>query len=355
MEHDGAVDWLLNLAQAHRLSPAQRQIVRRMLGMFPDVAFLSTIEIAERTGVSQPTVTRLATALGFAGFPEFRAALRDAVLARIPEQRGPGTGTGQLGVGDQHGLEQRGGDQQGLDRPSGAQRGFDRPSGDRRGPERPGSDQQGPDQRGGDGHGVSQHGVGQHGLGQRTDLGGAAIEQERANLARLHRVVSGDLMSRAVHLLAGTTPLGVVGLRASAALAQYFGYFARRVLPAVSVCTDAGEVDDAVLQLSQQGATALLVFAMPRYPAGTVAAVRLARSLGLATVVIADTALVPFADDADVLLVAPVGTGLVFDSHAAVVTLAISLLDAITKTDPQRTQHRLEAHESLVPRWSHDT
>ena len=79
MAHDGAGDWLLQLAQAHRLSPAQRQIVQRMLGMFPDVAFLSTIEIAERAGVSQPTVTRLASALGFAGFPEFRAALRDAL------------------------------------------------------------------------------------------------------------------------------------------------------------------------------------------------------------------------------------------------------------------------------------
>src|SRR3954463_5904945 len=52
-----------------------------MLGMFPDVAFLSTSEIAEQTGVSQPTVTRLATALGFAGFPEFRAALREVVLS----------------------------------------------------------------------------------------------------------------------------------------------------------------------------------------------------------------------------------------------------------------------------------
>ncbi|MFD0522452.1 MurR/RpiR family transcriptional regulator [Paractinoplanes durhamensis] len=77
----GAEDWLLALAQQHRLSPTQRQIVQRMLGMFPEVAFKSTIEIAEQTGVSQPTVTRLATALGFAGFPEFRSALRDAVLA----------------------------------------------------------------------------------------------------------------------------------------------------------------------------------------------------------------------------------------------------------------------------------
>jgi len=267
-----AEDWLLALAQQHRLSPAQRQIVQRMLGMFPDVAFLSTIEIAERTGVSQPTVTRLATALGFAGFPEFRAALRDVVVGSAPAARS-------------------------------------RPS-------------------------------------------VPAVDQEMANLASLKRVLDEDRLGAAVALLAGSTPLGVIGLRASAALAQYFGYFARRVLPAVVVCTDAGTVDDAVLELHQQGAGAVLIFAMPRYPAATVGAIRLARQLGLRTVVVADSALAPFAPEADVLLVAPVGTGLVFDSHAAVVVLAISLLDAIAGTDPGRTQQRLEAHEALIERWA---
>jgi DNA-binding MurR/RpiR family transcriptional regulator len=267
-----ADEWLLEVAQRHRLSPTQRQIVQRMLGLFPDVAFLSTSEIAERTGVSQPTVTRLALALGYAGFPEFRAALRAAVLAR-PETPAP------------------------------------------------------------------------------ARLGAAG--QERSHLETLDRVIDSDRMREAVRLLAGSTPLGVVGLRASAALAEYFGYFARRVLPAVAVHTDAGTLDDAVLQMSQQGAGALLFFAMPRYPAGTVAAIRLTRKLGLATVVVADTALLAFAEDIDVLLAAPVGTGLIFDSHAAAVVLAISLVDAIAATDPRRTQERLEAHEALVDRWAH--
>jgi DNA-binding MurR/RpiR family transcriptional regulator len=273
-----AEDWLLTLAQRHRLSPTQRQIVQRMLGLFPEVAFLSTSEIAEQAGVSQPTVTRLATALGFAGFPEFRAALRAVVL----------------------------------------------------------------------GDGVA----GPEAVPDRRNV--TAVDQEMSNLESLKRVLDGDRMRDAVDRLAGTTPLGVVGLRASAALAQYFGYFAARVLPAVSVCTDAGTVEDAVLELHQQGASALLAFAMPRYPAATVSAVRLARRLGMATVVVADTPLVPFGSDADVLLVAPVGTGLVFDSHAAVVVLAISLLDALAATDPQRTQERLEAHESLVDGWIHE-
>ncbi|MBM2614447.1 MurR/RpiR family transcriptional regulator [Actinoplanes sp. LDG1-06] len=272
MDTGRAEDWLLDLAQRHRLSPTQRQIVQRMLGMFPDVAFLSTIEIAEQAGVSQPTVTRLATALGFAGYPEFRAAMREVVLSG-----GPGAV-----VPDRH----------------------------------------------------------------------SAVDLEISNLAATRRVLDSDHMLSAVRLLAATTPLGVIGLRASAALAEYFGYFARRVLPAVHVQTDAGSLDDAVLELRQQGASAVLVFAMPRYPAGTVEALQLARRLGMATVVVTDSALVPFAPDADVLLVAPVGTGLVFDSHAAGVVLAVSLLDAIANTDPVRTQERLEAHEALVDRWA---
>jgi DNA-binding MurR/RpiR family transcriptional regulator len=273
LDSSRAEDWLIGLAQRHRLSPTQRRIVQRMLGMFPDVAFRSTIEIAELTGVSQPTVTRLATALGFAGFPEFRAALREVVLSGEPA--GPSSGT-------------------------------------------------------------------------------SAVDQEIANLESLKRVLDGDPMRDAVRLLAGTTPLGVVGLRASAALAEHFGYFARRLLPAVTVCTDASTVDDRILELRHHGATAVLAFALPRYPAGTVAAIRLARQLGMATVVVADTALAPFAPDADVLLAAPVGTGLVFDSHAGVVVLSVSLLDALAGADPRRTQERLEAHEALVGRWIHE-
>jgi DNA-binding MurR/RpiR family transcriptional regulator len=273
LDSSRAEDWLIGLAQRHRLSPTQRRIVQRMLGMFPDVAFRSTIEIAELTGVSQPTVTRLATALGFAGFPEFRAALREVVLSGEPA--GPSSGT-------------------------------------------------------------------------------SAVDQEIANLESLKRVLDGDPMRDAVRLLAGTTPLGVVGLRASAALAEHFGYFARRLLPAVTVCTDASTVDDSILELRHHGATAVLAFALPRYPAGTVAAIRLARQLGMATVVVADTALAPFAPDADVLLAAPVGTGLVFDSHAGVVVLSVSLLDALAGADPRRTQERLEAHEALVGRWIHE-
>jgi DNA-binding MurR/RpiR family transcriptional regulator len=70
---------LRELFGRHRLSPAQRRIARYLLDHAADAVFLTTTDIAERVGVSQPSVTRFATALGFTGFPEFRDRMRAAL------------------------------------------------------------------------------------------------------------------------------------------------------------------------------------------------------------------------------------------------------------------------------------
>jgi len=274
---DRAQNWLLDLVHQHRISPTQRRVVQHMLASLPETAFASTIDVAEAAGVSQPTVTRLATALGYASYPGFRSALRDVVLATTGNNGQPG----------------------------------------------------------------------------RVDPQSTALASEHTNLTALERTLGSTRMSQAVELLNGTGPLGIIGLRASAALADYLGYFARRVLPDVHVLNDAASMDDSIMQLHRNGATAVLVFAMPRYPAATVEALAYARRLGMSTIAIVDTLLVPFASEVDVLLVAPVGTDLVFDSHAAAVVLSISLLDALGSRNPHRTQELLEAHEELVDRWAH--
>jgi DNA-binding MurR/RpiR family transcriptional regulator len=268
---DGVRNWLIERVHAHRLSPTQRRVVQYMLDSLPDVAFASTVDIAEAAGVSQPTVTRIATALGFAGYAEFRAAIREIVLGQsIGAAPGPPT---------------------------------------------------------------------------------SALATERQNLLSLEETVTGERMRRAIDALAGTRPLGIVGLRVSSALANYLGYFAQRVLPDVRILDDAASLDDAVTQLRLDGATAMLAFVMPRYPAATVRALTTARRLGMTTVAIVDSPLVPFSSLIDVGLVAPVSHDLVFDSHAAPIALSMALLDGLAGADPRRTQARLEAHEELVEQW----
>lgn len=72
---------LQNLFEGHRLTPTQRRIAHCMVRRAGDVPFLSSVELAELAGVSQPSVTRFAVALGFDGYPALRKHLRETAPA----------------------------------------------------------------------------------------------------------------------------------------------------------------------------------------------------------------------------------------------------------------------------------
>ncbi|MEU8520901.1 MurR/RpiR family transcriptional regulator [Streptomyces sp. NBC_01216] len=67
----------------HRLSPGQRRIAQFLIDHLTEAAFLSITELAERVGVSQPSVTRFASSLGFSGYPALREALQPIALSAI--------------------------------------------------------------------------------------------------------------------------------------------------------------------------------------------------------------------------------------------------------------------------------
>lgn len=269
-----STEQLLGLLDGRRLSPAQRRIGQFLIDHLAEVVFMSSVDLAERVGVSQPSVTRFATALGFSGYPALRDALKGIVLGS---------------VGGESPTEVR-----------------------------------------------------------RNEFQ-AAIAAEQANLEALHRLVATpDRLVETGRLLAASVPLVVLGLRLSAAAAHYFAYSAQRIHPDVRLVAVGGSAaDDALLQARQAGARWLVAFLMPRYAEEALTALEHARDLGFKVALITDNPLVPFAGSADVLLPAGVGSRLVFDSHAAPIVLTSLLIQAIADAEPERTQARLEAHESL--------
>jgi DNA-binding MurR/RpiR family transcriptional regulator len=177
----------------------------------------------------------------------------------------------------------------------------------------------------------------------------AAIAAEQGNLEALQRLVATpDRLVEAGRLLAGSSPLVVLGLRLSLAVAHYFAYSAQRIHPDVRLVSAGGSAaDDALLQARQAGGGWLVAFLLPRYATEALTSLEHARELGFRVALVTDNPLVPFASSADVLLPAGVGSRLVFDSHAAPMVLASLLVQAIADAAPERTQARLEAHESL--------
>ncbi|GGT13956.1 transcriptional regulator [Streptomyces tanashiensis] len=85
---DSPAGRLQALFEGHRLTPTQRRIAHCMVRRAGDVPFLSSVELAELAGVSQPSVTRFAVALGFDGYPALRKHLRESMPAAAEENSG---------------------------------------------------------------------------------------------------------------------------------------------------------------------------------------------------------------------------------------------------------------------------
>jgi DNA-binding MurR/RpiR family transcriptional regulator len=270
--NDGAIR-VEDLFAGARLTPTQRRIAQSLVRHAPSAAYLSAAEVADLAGVSQPSVTRFAMALGFAGYPALRRELRALVNGNAPA----------------------------------------------------------------------------------TTAGNAMQQAVRAEAEHLERLVGhlDDLtpVTAAADLLVASRPLPVLGLRAAAPLAAYFGYFAAKVHPDVRVLDSGGtQVLDRLDQARAAGAGAMLAVVLPRYPRETLDVIREATAAGLQVVALTDSAVSPAAEYADVVLPAAVGTRLVFDLHTGPMAMAMVLLQAMCDARPEPVQRRLEEFEATATR-----
>jgi DNA-binding MurR/RpiR family transcriptional regulator len=64
------------------LSDAERKAARALLARYPTTGMETVALFAERARVSAPTILRFISKLGFAGYPEFRRALREEMEAQ---------------------------------------------------------------------------------------------------------------------------------------------------------------------------------------------------------------------------------------------------------------------------------
>jgi DNA-binding MurR/RpiR family transcriptional regulator len=85
---------LTRLFEDRRLTPTQRRIAHCLVRRVDEAPFLSSVEVAELAGVSQPSVTRFAVALGFDGYPALRRHLREVAPGG---QAGPAAAAGPAG------------------------------------------------------------------------------------------------------------------------------------------------------------------------------------------------------------------------------------------------------------------
>lgn len=65
------------------LSPSERKIARLLLSGPPTIGLESSAKLAQRAGVSGPTISRFVTQLGFDSYADFQTALHQEISARM--------------------------------------------------------------------------------------------------------------------------------------------------------------------------------------------------------------------------------------------------------------------------------
>lgn len=254
---------------AARLTPAQRQVSRLLLESSERLVFLSAAELAAEASVSQPSVSRLARALGYADYGDMLEAVRARALALSAER-------------------EKGGPKD-----------------------------------------INPH--------QQFILDEIALLQ---NLSRRLEDPSG--LNKAADILASADQVVILGLRISAALGRSFAYRLGRMRPGIRLITfDGTESYDELTLAASAGHSALVVFAMPRYPKAVPELMSFAKAKGYSVVVVTDSHASPFVSVSDVALVAEINWTVTFGTHTAAISLSALLAEQVAMRRQRDTRHRL--------------
>ena len=76
---------LTGLIEAHapQFSKGQRRIADFITGHYDEAAFMTAARLGEEVGVSESTVVRFATELGFEGYPQLQKALQELIRSKL--------------------------------------------------------------------------------------------------------------------------------------------------------------------------------------------------------------------------------------------------------------------------------
>lgn len=87
-------------ASAHTFSKGQRKIAAYITEAYDKAAFMTASKLGKTVGVSESTVVRFATELGFDGYPSMQKALQEMVLNRLTSVQRIGVTSDRLGDQD---------------------------------------------------------------------------------------------------------------------------------------------------------------------------------------------------------------------------------------------------------------
>ncbi len=266
-------------------TPRQRGLAEFILQNPASLAFLTITDLAKKVGISEATVTRFCSSLGYEGYAHLCREVQESIQSELST-----VGRFQLArTMGFHSLE--------AQSPSNA---FER-----------------------------------------------VLSNEIENLVNLTRTIRAADFYRCVDLMVGSDRICIIGSMASSSLANYFGYMLGKIFSHVDVLQGHGGATSSICNgLDRHSLVFLLSF--PRYPKVTVELGQLAVQKGAKIVAITNSPVSPVVPLASMTFLIPIGIVSFVDAYAAPVAFINALVTELSERNPEATQRSLNQFDEYV-------
>ena len=267
-------------AQSKGFSKGQRLIARYITENYDKAAFMTAGKLGKTVGVSESTVVRFATELGYDGYPGMRKAMQEMVRSRLTSVQRIAVAKDMV-----------------------------------------------------DGSNVLKY------------VMGSDIDKLQNTLDELDR----ESFEAAVDAIETAKNVYIVGMRSSAALASFMGFYMNFLKDSVRLIHDttANEVYEQIMHIAP--GDVYIGISFPRYSSSSLKAMKFAKSRGATVIALTDNGNSPFADVADIKLYAKSDMVSFLDSLVAPLSLINALIVAVAARKPEDLANTFEYLESL---WS---
>ncbi len=262
---------LLNKIQQSlgNFSKGQKLIAHYITEHYDKAAFMTASKLGATVGVSESTVVRFATELGYDGYPKLQKALQEMIRNKLTSVQRIGVANDRLG---------------------------------------------------------------------NQDVLRAVLTSDIDKIRNTLDEVEKDVFDGAVDALLGAKNIYILGVRSSAALASFLGFYFNLLFTNVRVVqsTSVSEILEQLFRVEQ--GDVVIGISFPRYSKRTVKALEYAKTRGASVVALTDSRLSPLTITSDYTLIAKSDMASFVDSLVA----PLSVINALIVAVGIRKQHEIE-------------
>ena len=179
------------------------------------------------------------------------------------------------------------------------------------------------------------------------DVLSAVLQSDMEKLRRTEETLNRDAFQKAVDAIIDAKRVFILGVRSTAPLAQFLGYYLRFLSDSVHTVTasGAGAMFEQIVGVNADDA--VIAFSFPRYSATVVKGVQYCRSAGATVIGITDSMISPLAENCDHVLLAKSDMLSLVDSLVAPLSVVNALIVGVSQRREKELSKRLSALEDI--------